>query len=72
MQTEINQAGYSGKIALFSINNKNKSTHNSAGYCEGKTIPYLQDTNAENVYGSWNASKDEIVLLDKQGNFAKS
>jgi hypothetical protein len=32
----------------------------------GRTIPLLQDTVTENVWGSWNATWRDVMILDTQ------
>ncbi len=73
MQADLDNSGYAGKVALLSINDKNKTNQTAINsYCNGRTIPFLQDTAGENVYASWMVSKDDIVLVDKQGNMSET
>ena len=73
MQADLDNNGYAGKVALLSINDKNKTNQTAINsYCKGRTIPFLQDTIGENVYGSWMVGKDYIVLVNKLGNISES
>jgi hypothetical protein len=36
--------------------------------CEGRDIPWLQDTEEANWWGSWGIIWRDVVILDRDGN----
>ncbi|MBW1853648.1 MAG: hypothetical protein JRJ00_03050 [Deltaproteobacteria bacterium] len=38
--------------------------------CEGRDIPWLQDTEEANWWGSWDITWRDVVILDRDGNQA--
>ena len=36
--------------------------------CEGRDIPWLQDTEEANWWGSWGITWRDVVVLDRDGN----
>ena len=36
--------------------------------CEGRDIPWLQDTEEANWWGSWGITWRDVVILDRDGN----
>ena len=40
----------------------------SEGMCEGRDLPWLQDTEEADWWGSWGVSYRDVIILDRQGN----
>ncbi len=38
--------------------------------CEGRDIPWLQDTEEANWWGNWDITWRDVVILDRDGNQA--
>jgi len=38
------------------------------GMCEGRDLPWLQDTEEADWWGNWGISYRDVVILDRQGN----
>jgi hypothetical protein len=38
--------------------------------CEGRDIPWLQDTEEANWWGNWGITWRDVVILDQDGNQA--
>jgi hypothetical protein len=36
--------------------------------CEGRDLPWLQDTIEDDWWGSWGVSAFDVVIIDRQGN----
>ena len=71
MQSELNSVSTVVSIQIGGINRSNQSRGTAAeGFCAGTTLPYLQEGATDNVYSSWNAAKDDLYIVDKDGNFA--
>jgi hypothetical protein len=53
---------------LIEIHGVNQAGHESgnAQACAGRVIPWLQDTWTDNVWGSWQVTFRDVVVLDDE------
>lgn len=63
MQNEFDAAQPSPPIQILGINSKSASSGNGA-MTDGRDIPWLQDTTGEDVWGSWNATWRDLVIVN--------
>jgi hypothetical protein len=63
MQSEFDGAPPDPPIQILGINNMGASSGNG-GMTEGRDIPWLQDTAGANVWGSWNATWRDLVIVN--------
>jgi hypothetical protein len=52
-------------IKILGINLTGLEASN-ASYCIGLSVPWLQDTSAQNVWGNWHANWRDVVILNKE------
>ncbi len=50
----------------------NEPGHESGneGFCDGRDLPWLQDTDQDDVWGAWKVSYRDVIILDSTGEFA--
>jgi len=65
MQAEFAAMQPPADIRILGINLQGLEAYN-ASYCVGLSVPWLQDTSAENVWGDWHAQWRDVIILDKQ------
>ena len=63
LQAELLSENPSTKIRLLGLNAAGLESFVS-GAVAGRILPYLQDTAAENVWGSWGATWRDVRILD--------
>lgn len=63
MQGELDAAQPDPPIQILGINNSGASS-GAAQMCDGRDLPLLQDTAADNVWGSWGATWRDVVILN--------
>ena len=63
MQTELTAKRTGSDIAILGVNEQNLEADN-AEMCEGRDIPWLQDTTAVDVWHSWDVTYRDVVILN--------
>lgn len=63
MQSEFDAAQPNPPIQILGVNNMG-STSGVTGMCDGRDVPYLQDTPSENVWGSWSVTWRDVIILN--------
>ena len=67
MQGEIDAANPSTPVRIFGVNEAGEESGN-AGMCEGRVLPWLQDTRQKNVWGAWRVTFRDVIILDTANN----
>lgn len=63
MQKELETENPSTIIRLAGINQIGAESGNPLN-CEGRDIPWLQDTTAESVWADWQVTYRDVIILD--------
>ena len=64
MQGELDAAG--SEVQILGVNGAGLESGNDA-ICEGRTLPWLQDTDQEAVWETWGVAYRDVVILDAGG-----
>ena len=65
MQQEIDGAAPAKPVHILGINFTGLEDYNES-FCYGRTLPWLQDTAAQNVWGSWAVTWRDVFILDAE------
>src|SRR5262245_53235010 len=65
MQASLDSVTTAKSIHILGINLLHMESGN-AGMCDGRVLPWLQDTDAAQVWGSWHAATDDVIILDAE------
>ena len=65
MQAEINNANPVTPVRIFGVNAVGHESGNDA-FCQGRTLPWLQDTPQQNAWGTWQVTWRDVVILNKE------
>jgi hypothetical protein len=65
MQEEIDTEGWSTETRLIGINQIGAESGNET-ICNGRSIPWLQDTAAQQVWQKWEVVYRDVVILDAE------
>ena len=68
MQVEINAMELEIPLSILGVNVAGAEAGNNA-ICQGRQIPWLQDTVTSDVWGSWNVTYRDVVVLDRNNRF---
>ncbi|HPF70115.1 MAG TPA: hypothetical protein PLQ13_05535 [Candidatus Krumholzibacteria bacterium] len=63
MQGEIDTLGWAVPVRIHGVNEVGQESGNALA-CEGRDIPWLQETLAEPVWGPWHVRYRDVVILD--------
>jgi len=63
MQAEIDSAGTSKPVRILGVNGVGQEIDNPL-VCNGRSIPWLQDTEQQAVWTSWQVTYRDVVILD--------
>ncbi len=63
MQHELDAEPLARDVQILGINAVGEEASNSLAIA-GRDLPWLQDTAAENVWGSWEGAWRDVVILD--------
>lgn len=63
MQQELDDARTTRPVHLLGVNGIDLESEN-ASMVEGRSLPWLQDTRAAQVWGSWDVVYRDVVVLD--------
>ena len=67
LQKELDADQPQAGIFILGINEVGQDSENEA-MCEGRDIPWLQDTEEANWWGSWGITWRDVAILDRDGN----
>ena len=62
MQTELEDAGYTN-IQIIGVNAEGYESGNE-DVCDGRDLPWLQDTTDEEVWDLWDVTYRDVIILD--------
>lgn len=65
MQAEIDKIDTSLEIKLLGVNETGHESGNEEN-CRDRIIPWLQDTQDDDVWGSWDVTFRDVVILDDE------
>ena len=65
MQTRIDAAGWPVPVHILGVNGPGLESGN-AFICDGRDIPWLQDTAAADVWGAWNVTYRDVIVLNQE------
>jgi hypothetical protein len=63
MQGDINMSGWPMEVQILGVNAAGSEVGNEA-VCQGRDLPWLQDTAAQNVWRKWNVTYRDVIILD--------
>ena len=64
MQKELDALGLPVAVGIMGVNGSGRESGN-AGACEGRDIPWLQETPAEPVWARWHVAYRDVIVLDE-------
>lgn len=64
MQKEIDTTTTTRPVVILGVNEAGQEADNDL-MCQGRTLPWLQDTKAVNVWGSWHVTWRDVFVLDQ-------
>jgi hypothetical protein len=65
MQAEIDAENTGVEIRILGVNGIGQESGN-ASVSAGRTLPWLQDTAAENVWSTWAVTYRDVIILDTE------
>jgi len=65
MQAELDTIATARPVRIFGVNAAGQESGNALA-CDGRVLPWLQDTWQANVWGSWRVSYRDVVILDAE------
>jgi len=65
MQQEINAASPATPVQILGVNEAGQESGNAA-MCEGRSLPWLQDTAEAQVWARWAITYRDVVILDRE------
>jgi hypothetical protein len=65
MQAEINGTNPPRPVYILGINEAGQEAGNTSFFYSGRTLPWMQDTVQQNVWGNWHVTWRDVVVLDK-------
>lgn len=71
MQNELRTLRPGFNVELLGINMENRTAYNFLAVV-GRTLPWLQDTNAPNTWTNWNVRYRDVRILDAQGRLYRT
>ena len=57
-------------IQIIGVNEAGSFESGNDTMCEGRDIPWLQDTSAADWWGTWTPTYRDVLILDAQGELA--
>ena len=69
MQAEPDLAGLALEVRILGVNGIGEESGNAA-VCVGRSIPWLQDEAAVDVYTSWAVTYRDVIILDAENKVA--
>ncbi|MBI4566193.1 MAG: hypothetical protein HY716_16025 [Planctomycetes bacterium] len=71
MQAELLSENPDTAIRILGVNAAGYESGN-ASICQGRTIPWLQDTGGANVWGAWGVVFRDVRVLDRENRLART
>jgi hypothetical protein len=71
MQGEIDAADPPISVRILGVNEAGQESGNP-DMCSGRTLPWLQDTRQQNVWGSWRVEFRDVVILDAENRVLRA
>lgn len=65
MQAEIDATASPKEMHILGLNEVGHESGNE-GMCEGRSLPWLQDTAEQDAWGDWGVTYRDVVILDAQ------
>ena len=65
MQTRIDAAGWPVPVHILGVNGAGLESGN-AFICDGRDIPWLQDTAATDAWAAWHVTYRDVIVLDQR------
>jgi hypothetical protein len=65
MQDELDAAGLPVQVVIHGVNQSGFEAGNDA-VTQGRDVPWLQDTVAEDVWTSWGVTFRDVIILDEE------
>jgi hypothetical protein len=65
MQKELSAEHPAHAIQILGVNAVDLESGNE-GMCQGRTLPWLQDTHDQQVWESWQVTWRDVVILDRE------
>lgn len=69
LQKQLNAEYQEAEIAILGVNETGYDQNNE-GICEGRDLPWLQDTVEADWWGYWDVTYRDMVILDRRGQEA--
>lgn len=63
MQHDVDTVSTARAVRILGLNAAGQEAGNPV-MCQGRTLPWLQDTPAVNVWASWHVTWRDVVILD--------
>jgi hypothetical protein len=63
MQHDVDTVATARAIRILGVNKAGEERDNAL-MCQGRTLPWLQDTPAANVWTTWHVTWRDVVVLD--------
>jgi len=65
MQFDVDTIATTRAIRIMGVNAAGEESGNTS-MCQGRTLPWLQDTPQKNVWAAWSANWRDVIILDDQ------
>ncbi len=69
MQKEIAQADPRTSVVILGVNNMSEASGN-AGFCQSRSLPWLQDVSQVNAWSLWQAEDRDVMVLDASNHLS--
>src|SRR5262245_17633791 len=70
MQRDVDTVATTQPIRLFGVNKIGEDADNGV-ICQGRTLPWLQDTPAFDVWDSWHVTWRDVIVLDAENRIVR-
>jgi len=70
MQHDIDTVATARPVRILGVNQAGQEADNALA-CQGRTLPWLQDTPAANVWGAWHVTWRDVVVLDADNKIVR-
>lgn len=68
MQHDLDTVTTARPIRILGVNQAGQEADNAL-VCQGRTLPWLQDTKAVDVWQSWHVTWRDVIVLDAENKF---
>ena len=62
------QGELSADVVILGVNEVGHESGNE-GFCEGRDLPWLQDTEAADVWSAWGVVYRDVIVVDREGAY---